>query len=140
MTLDRGHVESPISIKITWQKVSHLMIISYNLFPIGRLVSREKMKKGKIAEAGNLPWRPCFFLSDLHLNYKFLSGPPYDYHCLIDLSYSMRYWLRKCVCILKNTSLFYSKIIFRTSWNSCRTRNLWQLLVQGDKLKTNVII
>jgi hypothetical protein len=41
---------------------------------------------------------------------------------------------------LKNTSLFYSKITFRTSWNSCRTSNLWRLLVQRDLLKTNVII
>jgi hypothetical protein len=36
------------------------MIISCNLVLIGRLVSEEKMEKGKIAVAGNLAWRLCF--------------------------------------------------------------------------------
>jgi hypothetical protein len=37
------------------------MIIFCNLVPSGRLISEEKKKKGKIAKAGNLPWRPSFF-------------------------------------------------------------------------------
>jgi hypothetical protein len=102
------------------------------LFPVAGWFQKRRKRQNRC--------RAMFFLSDLHQNHKFLSGPPNDCHCLIDLSYSMGYWLSKCVWILKNTSLFYSKIIFRTSWNSCRTSNVWQLLVESDKLKINVII
>jgi hypothetical protein len=56
---------------------------------------------------------------------------------VIALSWSMGYVYN---CLKKNTSLFYSKITFQTSWNLCRTSNLWRLLVQRDKLKTNGII
>jgi hypothetical protein len=62
------------------------MIISCNLVLIGQLVSEEKMEKGKIAVAGNL----VFYRMYTKIT-NFSSGPSYDCHCPIDLSYSMEY-------------------------------------------------
>jgi len=73
MTLYGDHVENAIGIKLTLRKVSHQMIISCKNGAIGQVVSEEKMIKCKIAEVGNLQWRPCF-LSGLHQNPKFPLG------------------------------------------------------------------
>ena len=90
-------------------------------FPLADWFQKRRWKK-----ANSLKREICrgahVFLLDLHQNHKFSSGPPNDCHCLIDLSYSMGYWLSKCVYILKNTSLFYSKILVRTSSNSYRDK------------------
>ena len=91
-------------------------------------VGFRREEKGKIAAVLCFFYRIYTKITNVHQVHPMI---------VIALSWSMGYVYN---CLKKNTSLFYSKITFQTSWNLCRTSNLWRLLVQRDKLKTNGII